>query len=280
VAVDPKLKEALLKKLDVSERHLNRLITERANGLMISREHAAIAIAGEAGIGVNRYASTEDLAVIRSAKAGAATAAVTPVPAPSPPASAPSKRTGSGSSTKRATKRAPRLPASRKKVFVVHGRDEKRRKAMFGFLRSIGLTPIEWSKAVALTGKATPYVGEILDAAFKEAAAIVVLLTPDDLAQLKPEFVTAHDENYERKPTGQARPNVLFEAGMAFGRSPDHTVLTQIGGLRPFSDVGGRHVIHMNNTPEQRTELANRLGNAGCEIDLGGKDWLSEGDFS
>jgi hypothetical protein len=36
----------------------------------------------------------------------------------------------------------------------------------------------------------------------------------------------------------------------------------------------------MNDTAEQRTELAHRLGNAGCEVDIGGKDWLSEGDFS
>jgi hypothetical protein len=36
----------------------------------------------------------------------------------------------------------------------------------------------------------------------------------------------------------------------------------------------------MNNSAQQRTELANRLGNTGCDIDLGGKDWLNEGDFA
>jgi predicted nucleotide-binding protein len=38
------------------------------------------------------------------------------------------------------------------KVFVVHGRNEKARIAMFAFLRAIGLQPIEWSEAVSLTG--------------------------------------------------------------------------------------------------------------------------------
>jgi hypothetical protein len=35
-----------------------------------------------------------------------------------------------------------------KKVFVVHGRDEKLRSDMFGFLRALGLNPIEWREAV------------------------------------------------------------------------------------------------------------------------------------
>ncbi|MCZ7537472.1 MAG: nucleotide-binding protein [Acidimicrobiia bacterium] len=31
---------------------------------------------------------------------------------------------------------------------------------MFDFLRAIGLQPIEWTQAVALTGKGSPYIGE------------------------------------------------------------------------------------------------------------------------
>ena len=40
------------------------------------------------------------------------------------------------------------------RVFVVHGRNAEARNAMFTFLRSIGLKPIEWDQAIALTGKA------------------------------------------------------------------------------------------------------------------------------
>ena len=36
-------------------------------------------------------------------------------------------------------------------VLVVHGRNEDLRRSMFEFLRSIGLNPIEWSMAVAMT---------------------------------------------------------------------------------------------------------------------------------
>lgn len=41
-------------------------------------------------------------------------------------------------------------------VFVVHGRNEPLRKAMFDFLRSINLSPMEWSHAVELTGEGSP----------------------------------------------------------------------------------------------------------------------------
>jgi hypothetical protein len=75
----------------------------------------------------------------------------------------------------------------KKKVFVVHGRNNLARAAMFNFLRSLSLEPIEWSQAVLLTGKGSPFVGEILDAAFNTAQAVVVLMTPDDIAYLVPE---------------------------------------------------------------------------------------------
>ena len=72
--------------------------------------------------------------------------------------------------------------------FVVHGRNEAARKAMFEFLIALDLHPLEWSESVTDTGKASPYIGEILDAAFSRAHAIVVLFTPDDEARLREPF--------------------------------------------------------------------------------------------
>ena len=164
-------------------------------------------------------------------------------------------------------------------VFVVHGRNAAARDALFAFLRSIGLRPLEWSQAVAATGKASPYIGEVLDAAFSVAQAIVVLMTPDDVACLHETLRKNDDPLYETSPTAQARPNVLFEAGMAMGRNPDRTVLVEVGTLRPFSDVGGRHVVRLNDTPQKRQELAMRLKSAGCPVDLSGSDWHDAGRF-
>jgi len=168
----------------------------------------------------------------------------------------------------------------RRNVFVIHGRDKRLRDGMFAFLRSLGLIPMEWAHAVELTGKGTPYVGEILDAAFTNAQAVVVLFSPDDLAQLRPDLCGDKEPEHEVNPTPQARPNVLFEAGMAMAKNPDRTILVEIGALRPFSDVGGRHTVRMDNSTQRRNDLAARLRKAGCPVNVDGSDWHTAGDLS
>ena len=172
-----------------------------------------------------------------------------------------------------------RPAADARDVFVVHGRNEKARAALFEFLRSIRLHPVEWSEAVQATGKASPYIGDILNAAFSRAHAVVVLLTPDDEARLKEPWRGENESPHEVKLSGQARPNVLFEAGMEMGRDEDRTVLVEIGDIRPFSDIAGRHTVRLDNISQRRQELANRLKTAGCPVNLNGTDWHSTGDF-
>ena len=164
-------------------------------------------------------------------------------------------------------------------VFVVHGRDTQTRDDMFQFLRAIGLHPIEWSEAIQLTGKSSPQVWEILERAFSEAHAILVLFTPDDEAHLRESLRSEHELTYETRLSGQARPNVLFEAGMAMGKSEDRTVLVELGVLRPFSDIAGRHTVRLDNSPQRRQELAQRLRAAGCPVNLEGTDWHTVGNF-
>jgi len=165
------------------------------------------------------------------------------------------------------------------RVFVIHGRDEAMRRAIFDFLRAIDLKPIEWGEAVSLTGTPSPHIGEIIDAAMLHAQAILVLFTGDDQARLRDEFLSGNDPDYERKTTPQSRPNVIFEAGLALGKYPDRTILVQVGTLRPFSDIAGRHFIRLRNSSKSRQELALRLRLAGCEVDLSGTDWHDAGAF-
>jgi Predicted nucleotide-binding protein containing TIR-like domain len=96
--------------------------------------------------------------------------------------------------------------ADPKKVLVVYGRNEDARRAMFSFLRAIGLEPLEWTQAVSLTADGSPYVGQILDRAFTAAQAVVVLVTGDDLARLETRYLQESDPPYERALTPQARP--------------------------------------------------------------------------
>jgi predicted nucleotide-binding protein len=150
---------------------------------------------------------------------------------------------------------------------------------MFDFLRGLGLNPIEWAEAVNMTGKGSPYIGEVLDTAFKNAQAVVAVLTGDDLAYLRKEFQEDHDADHEKNPTPQARPNVLFEAGMAFGRHPERRIMVEIGQFRPFSDVAGKHAIRFHGGAESRNDLRDRLKTAGCSVKEAGNDWLTAGDF-
>ena len=165
------------------------------------------------------------------------------------------------------------------RVFVVHGRNKALRRALFDFLRAIDLKPIEWNEAVRLTGTPSPHIGEILDVAMGHAQAILVLFTGDDQARLNDTFLSIDDPDYERKLTPQARPNVIFEAGLALGKYPERTILVQIGNLRHFSDIAGRHFIRLRNSSKSRQELAQRLKLAGCKVDLSGTDWHDAGLF-
>ena len=165
------------------------------------------------------------------------------------------------------------------RIFVVYGRNRAARSAVFAFLRSIGLAPIEWSQAVAATGKASPYVGEVVDTAIASAQAVVVLWTPDEVVSLRPEYAEGPDDP-EVRPSAQARPNVMFEAGLALGRAPERVVLVELGRVRHFSDIVGRHTVRLTNSVASRHELAIRLQTAGCAIDLTGTDWHTAGDFT
>jgi predicted nucleotide-binding protein len=99
---------------------------------------------------------------------------------------------------------------------VIYGRDEQLRISMFDFLRALHLRPLEWSKLALMEGTGSPYIGNILEKGLQNAQAVVALLSPDDYAYLREDLRHPHDPGHE-KGGGQARPNVLFEAGMAFG---------------------------------------------------------------
>ncbi len=172
-----------------------------------------------------------------------------------------------------------RPSADARAVFVSHGRNDAARDAVFEFLQSIDLHPIEWSEAVKATGNPAPYIGEILNAAFSQAHAVVVLLTPDDEARLIEQLRKPDDGSFESVLTGQARQNVLFEAGAAMASHPSRTVIVQLGNLRPFSNISGIHTIRLDSSPEQRQDFAQRLEAAGCPVKLDGRRWYKAGDF-
>jgi predicted nucleotide-binding protein len=167
----------------------------------------------------------------------------------------------------------------KRKVFVVYGQDEAMRSAVFSFLRAAGLDPMEWNELVMLTseatGKATPYVGDIIEVGMSQAQAVVVLFTGDEEAVLSAHLVKPGDP--APKVELQPRPNVILEAGMALLKYPERTILVEIGKVRQMSDVVGRYVLRLTNDFLKRKEFMDRLNTAGCAVNYSRNDWTSEG---
>lgn len=276
------LRKALVEKTRLSDRQLARLITAQESRLLTSRDMATVAVAVDKGVQLRRYVTAQELAELRALRAGtAAPAARSDAPAPQRPTA----RTAASSAAARPNARSARAarpkPTTRANtVMVIHGRNDRIRKDLFAFLRAIGLRPLEWNMGIAATKLASPTVPQIVEALFKDAAAAVVLLTPDDDARLRPAYRKASDHPYEKVLSGQARPNVIFEAGMAAVHRPNATVFVQVGAVKGFTDLGGIHITHLANTTESRQELATKLANANLPVDTSGIEWHSIGDFS
>jgi predicted nucleotide-binding protein len=273
--IDAKLLAKLKKKLKLSQSRVYALIDNKVQETSLPRNVAALLVARDWHVNFSQFASEVDLAMMRGVSSYPHTATATAsAPAQTDTTAQPTKR--SGPKRKAVTSKSSKIADT---VFVVHGRNVKARDELTHFLRTLDIRVIEWSKAVALTRKPNPYIGEVIDAGFQNAQAIVVLLTGDDEARLKDKFLTPGDQPFERKPTGQPRQNVLFEAGMAFAKYNATTVLVRVGNLRPMSDVAGIHVLHLSDSPTSRKQLVSKLKIAGVVLNDDGDDWLTAGQF-
>lgn len=269
--INPELLAKIQSKLNVTQNHAYKLIAEKVKATYLPRHLAAVALAGDLGININKaaYATDQERLQISAARTG-----VTPQSGGSGRDASPRRTEGV-----RAKSRPAAPTRKSNSVMVVHGRNIPVRDALYEFLRALGLNPMEFSHGVKATRTGAPVIKEVLDAMFTKAAAVVVLFTPDDEARLRKEFRKSSDASFERKLTGQARPNVLFEAGRAFGSHPDSTILVQVGNHRQLSDLGGVHFVYLGDDPASRNDLASRLETAGCAVDRAGTDWLKAGRF-
>lgn len=270
--INPTLLEKLASKLGVGNAALYKKIQSAANKYTLPRPEAALALAADLNINAHRFGTKEQWDRVAAARRGGSTISN----------ASPMEASGSQSIVKARKGKQPKKPKGKNNaVFLVLGRDTKVNNAMKRFLRALSLQPIEWEQACAKTGKPNPYIGEILAKGFEMAAAIVVLMTPDDEARLKQEHLQSDDEDFESKLTGQPRPNVLFEAGYALAMYPLQTVLVQVGKLRGFSDIHGTHMARIGTgQAASRKTFVGRLKSAGLTVDDSGTEWLTEGDFS
>ena len=270
--INPALLARIANKLGVGVKSLYPQVQRVASRTMLDRHLAALVFASEKGINIQRFSTPEERALIRgslanndSVSSARARASVEMIPKRRP------RKAGRGARVSQAKDNS---------VFVVHGRNENLRKAMFEFLRALGLNPKEWSHALQMTRGTNPWTLDVVDTAMAKVQAVVVMLSPDDEARLKPQFCRANEQRTEGRLRGQPRANVIFEAGLALGRHPTKTLLVQIGEVRGFTDIVGKHIPRLSDDPARRNDIANRLRKIGCKVDTTGDDWRTTGDFA
>jgi predicted nucleotide-binding protein len=172
----------------------------------------------------------------------------------------------------------PSGPGDGRSVFLVHGRNAAITRAMTDFLHALDLKVIEWEQAVQLTGEPNPYIGDVLAAGLEGADAVVVLATPDDIVQLDPTL--AQDPNDpDLEEAKQPRQNVIYEAGMAMALAPTRTLIVATPGTKILSDIAGRHLAYLDNSPQARKRVVGRLQTIGLAVDDSGLGWLDVGNF-
>jgi predicted nucleotide-binding protein len=168
-----------------------------------------------------------------------------------------------------------------KQVFIIHGRNIAARIAVEQFLRVVGLQPVDFDQLAADQG-GSAFIGDIVRAGLERAQAIVALFTPDEYAALRGDHRGDRDRADDLH-RWQARPNVLFEAGMAYGMAQRRTVLVTLGGdVSLFSDVAGLHVVSLDNSTTSRAKLRQKLIGVGCTLDQRADAWadpMKSGDF-
>lgn len=165
-------------------------------------------------------------------------------------------------------------------VFIIHGRNFAAKNAVEQFLRSLKLEPIDFDELAADLGAA--FIGDIVREGMRRAQGILAVFTADEIASLRSEYHQDHDSP-EDKSRWQSRPNVIFEAGMAYGSAPDRTILAVLGSeTKLFSDVKGMHLTFLGNGQDARGRLRQKLIGAKCDVDLRSTAWLDparSGDF-
>ena len=142
------------------------------------------------------------------------------------------------------------------------------------------LEPLEWETLVQATGSVAPYLGQVVARAPHLAQATLVLLSPDDIVSLHSDLFQDNDLPHERVRSGQARPNVLFELGLALMAYPERTIVVEAGQMRPVADLAGLNVIRFNGSAVAIKKVLDRLAQAGCPVDYTGTDWIDGTRFA
>lgn len=162
-----------------------------------------------------------------------------------------------------------------REIFVVHGHNHKALDAFTSFAEDLDLIVLGFVDARRAALAEMRQAGrplttlDVVTYGTSAVSAVVVLLTPD-------EAVTAASEAGSSPPRLQPRPNVIFEAGLAYGKLPARTLMVKVGNVEAWSDVEGVQYATFSNDPRQREELVGWLEAFGLPVARNRKKWASK----
>lgn len=162
---------------------------------------------------------------------------------------------GSTSPTLAATNNVPLVARNKRKVFIVHGRDNETKQEVARFIEGVGLQSIilheQASSGMTIIEKIERYASE--------ADFALVLYTPCDLGR------GAHERNVPA--SNRARQNVVFEHGYLMAKLGRKNVCALVKGeLETPNDISGVVYVGFDASGAWKMEVAKELRACGYEI--------------
>lgn len=171
------------------------------------------------------------------------------------------------------------MPPKNPRAFIVHGRDLDARNLLQRLLEKFGLSVDPFERVVEELG-ALPFVSDVVRAGIETADLVVVLFTPDEFALLFNPETGLFDTRDRDSGRWQARPNVIFEAGWAFGARREETIFVTLGDdTSLFSDAAGLHVIRLESHDAHSriaSAIEHALGSRFTPCATGGRTWTAD----
>ena len=166
--------------------------------------------------------------------------------------------------------------ADPKKVFIIHGQNQNAADEMAKFVFSLGLEPLKFGEIRSRMGGGNTNIADVVVQGMSETAHVIALFTPDEFSELRPEL--ARGKKGEELHRWQGRPNVIFEAGIAYGRDPERVIFVKLGDVSLFTDANHVHYYKPTNDPKgHRKDLKRWLAHR-CPVN-DSDQWMEVGDF-
>ena len=173
MAISAEFLEKIRKKTGMAVGSLRNAARKKAHDYAVPLEVGALILAQEHGVTYGKYATPDELALLRNVSNSNGNVG-------SPALRQPAAKRGEGGKAAGASVRKPTKVTKDNSLFLVHGRDDKLVADINAFLRALRLNPLEWSDALHNAPSANPNIGTVVNRAMGKVQAVLVMFSPDE----------------------------------------------------------------------------------------------------